>query len=148
MRCQLRSEASHCSLELFSCLIASDTLDLSISDLQDDAFFPELTVHETICFTSQLEGVARTEANAEATSLLRQMGLEGVAHRRVGERRIGTGARGISGGERRRLSVACAIAGESRSKAGPEFKTLPRAILADEPTTGLDAFQVLDVRVP
>ena len=86
------------------------------------------------------------KANDEATQLLRQVGLDSVGRRRVGERRIGTGARGISGGERRRLAVACAIAGEDSGGASEGAATVgstarPRAIFADEPTTGLDAFQ-------
>ena len=79
---------------------------------QDDAFFPELTVCETLTFSARLEGIPAREAEAEAQALLMHVGLEGVSHRRVGERRIGTGAAGISGGERRRLAVACAIAGD------------------------------------
>ena len=104
---------------------------------QDDAFFPELTVCETLTFSARLEGIPAREAEAEAQALLMHVGLEGVSHRRVGERRIGTGAAGISGGERRRLAVACAIAGEGSASNAPP----PRVLLADEPTTGLDAFQ-------
>jgi ABC-type multidrug transport system ATPase subunit len=105
---------------------------------QDDAFFPELTVSETLQFASTLDGVPTPRAKAEVRTLLQQVGLEAVASRQVGERRIGTSLRGISGGERRRLAVACAIAGEDYSGGGA---SMPRALLADEPTTGLDAFQ-------
>ena len=109
---------------------------------QDDAFFPELTVFETLRFAAQLDGAPSPRAHDETLKLLRQVGLEGVASRRVGERRIGTGLSGISGGERRRLAVACALAGEHRSGGnGGNGDLPPRALLADEPTTGLDAFQ-------
>ena len=111
---------------------------------QEEAFIPELTVLETLSFASQLEGVRAREATVEANALLQKVGLGGVAHRRVGERLVGIGAGGISGGERRRLAVACAIAGEGEpvgdAVGGVSVRT-PRALFADEPTTGLDAFQ-------
>jgi len=68
------------------------------------------------------------------------VGLGALGARRVGERRVGGAggdAGGLSGGERRRLAVACAIAADDDDDGTP-----PRAIVADEPTTGLDSFQV------
>lgn len=109
---------------------------------QDDAFFPELTVLETLRFTAALDGVATGVLTEQSQALLRRVGLEQLATRRVGERRIGTSLRGISGGERRRLAVASAIAGEeSRAERTRTPVPTTKHILADEPTTGLDAFQ-------
>ena len=89
---------------------------------QDDPFFHELTVLETLSFSSQLEGRSPKAALKEALSLLERVGLSAASSRRIAH---------ITKGEQRRLAVACAIAGELR----------PKALLADEPTTGLDAFQ-------
>lgn len=94
---------------------------------QDDPFFLELTVYETLCFASQLAGRSLMAAQHEAEGLLQRVGLAAAATRRVDH---------TTKGEQRRLAVACAIAGEDQGVG-----RCPRALLADEPTTGLDAFQ-------
>lgn len=58
--------------------------------------------------------------------LIGRMGLNKVADTIVGDEKT----RGISGGEKKRLSLACELIGS------------PSLIFADEPTSGLDAFQV------
>jgi len=66
--------------------------------------------------------------------MLDSLGLASVQHRRIGDRRHGSAASlGLSGGERRRLSVAL------------ELVTQPKILLADEPTTGLDSAQAENV---
>lgn len=95
---------------------------------QDDPFFLELTVFETLCYASRLAGQSYAQAQQEADSLLQRVGLAAASSRRVDH---------TTKGEQRRLAVACAIAGEGQEGRG--FSA--RALLADEPTTGLDAFQ-------
>lgn len=106
---------------------------------QEDAFYSQLTVRETLSLAAALqyqneeaEGGASTAtgdlspaAAAEVESLLRRLGLARVADTPVG----GGRTRGISGGERKRLAIACELVGG------------PHLLFADEPTTGLDAFQ-------
>ena len=57
------------------------------------------------------------------------MGLNKVADVRVGDAKTA----GLSGGERKRLSVACQLVAS------------PKVLFLDEPTTGLDAFQADNV---
>lgn len=59
-------------------------------------------------------------------ALMARMGLTKTADTIVGDEKT----RGISGGEKKRLSLACELLGS------------PSLIFADEPTSGLDAFQV------
>jgi hypothetical protein len=63
--------------------------------------------------------------------LLYPSGLSKVRDTVVGDKKL----RGLSGGERKRLSVGCELIGS------------PSLIFADEPTTGLDSFQVGGRRV-
>ena len=90
---------------------------------QSDAAFGLLTVRETLELAADLEDL--DDASSEVTALLTTLGLTAVEHARVGD----ASHRGISGGERRRLAVGCALLAR------------PRLLIADEPTTGLDAQQ-------
>lgn len=79
---------------------------------QDSGLPDNLTVHEA------LELVRRHYPDPEpAAGLLERFGLAGLQRRQTG---------GLSGGQRRRLSLALAFAGR------------PLLVLLDEPTTGLD----------
>jgi ABC-2 type transport system ATP-binding protein len=78
----------------------------------------ELELPETLRVVEILDFARRHfPAPASASAVLEQFQLGELARRQVG---------GLSGGERRRLAVALAFAGN------------PRALFLDEPTTGLD----------
>lgn len=95
---------------------------------QEDLFFSQLTVRETLSLAAemQLQDLSTVEERDEyIDNLLFKLGLVSCADSRVGDAKV----RGISGGEKKRLSLAC------------ELIASPSVIFADEPTTGLDAFQ-------
>ncbi|ERN13913.1 ABC transporter G family member 10 [Amborella trichopoda] len=97
---------------------------------QDDALFPLLTVEETLMYSAclRVRGGARERA-CRVRTLVRELGLEHVARQRVGAE----DARGISGGERRRVSI------------GVDTVHDPAVLLLDEPTSGLDSASALQV---
>lgn len=95
---------------------------------QEDLFFSQLTVRETLSLAIelQLHNISSAEERDEyVNNLLFKTGLVSCADTNVGDAKV----RGISGGEKKRLSLAC------------ELLASPSVIFADEPTTGLDAFQ-------
>jgi len=99
---------------------------------QTDAFFSMLTPRETLDLAAylQLSGCDQTERRRIVDQTLDSLGLAGVADRSVGDRTMGGGdGGGLSGGERRRLSLAI------------ELITSPKVFFGDEPTTGLDSSQ-------
>ncbi|MEV2195107.1 ABC transporter ATP-binding protein [Streptomyces phaeochromogenes] len=81
--------------------------------LQEGGFSSELTVGETVRMWAGCTSGARPEREALA--------LVGLS------RRAGVRVKQLSGGEKRRLDLACAILGR------------PEVLFLDEPTTGLDA---------
>nr|XP_043627243.1 ABC transporter G family member 10 [Erigeron canadensis] len=91
---------------------------------QDDALFPSLTVEETLLYSAFLRlRCGRKEAFDRVKILINELGLDSVSSSRIGE----GSNHGISGGERRRVSI------------GVELVHDPSVILIDEPTSGLDS---------
>ncbi len=106
-----RPDAGHA--ELFGADPRRHTSRASVGVTPQDASFPPtLRVCEVVDLVR-----AHFAAPVSAAGLLARFGLTEHARRQVG---------GLSGGERRRLSVALAFAGR------------PLAVFLDEPTTGLD----------
>ncbi|KAM1311254.1 hypothetical protein PS1_007732 [Malus domestica] len=97
---------------------------------QDDALFPLLTVEETLIYSAllRLPG-GRKNAADEVWKLMKELGLVHVAGSRVG---WGSN-NGISGGERRRVSI------------GVDLVHNPAVVLIDEPTSGLDSASAFHV---
>ncbi|MFL5930842.1 MAG: ATP-binding cassette domain-containing protein [Gaiellaceae bacterium] len=85
--------------------------------LQEAALDPLLTGREHLKLQLALHGVRRDTRDARTNELLERVGLRNAADRKIG---------GYSGGMKRRLDLALALAHH------------PRILFLDEPTTGLD----------
>merc|ERR1740121_3301207 len=97
---------------------------------QDDVMHRELTCLENVAYQAKLRLPPQLRdftgpgwAEAEAEQLLADMGLAHVKDSRIGDEN----SRGISGGQRKRVSIAM------------ELICKPSLLFLDEPTTGLDA---------
>ncbi|KAG5178542.1 ABC transmembrane transporter [Tribonema minus] len=100
---------------------------------QEDLFIPTLTPREHLNFaaTMRMRGdddapIKADEARARVEELILDLGLTKCADTLIGGQ--GSSIRGISGGEKKRLSLATEILGQ------------PPLIFLDEPTSGLDSF--------
>ncbi|KAK1414610.1 hypothetical protein QVD17_30358 [Tagetes erecta] len=85
-----------------------------------------LTVKETVYYSAELQlsnSMPRSEKRERADRIIRDMGLQDSMNTRIG----GWGIKGLSGGQKRRLSVCL------------ELLTHPKLLLLDEPTSGLDS---------
>eukprot|EP00128_Syssomonas_multiformis_P012306 Colp12_sorted_trinity150504_noHs@9986 len=100
--------------------------------MQDDDLFAELTVREHITFSAMLRLPSTMDAAAKeerVSKTIQELGLGRVENTIIGNQFI----RGVSGGERKRVSC------------GVEMVTDPSLIFLDEPTSGLDSFNALNV---
>ncbi|KAJ1516702.1 hypothetical protein HMI54_008511, partial [Coelomomyces lativittatus] len=82
-----------------------------------DILWDDLTVGEHLLFYARLKGIPKSEENSAKNASLKAVSLEKFEHRF---------SKGLSGGEKRRLSIAISLLGD------------PKAVFLDEPTTGLD----------
>ncbi|KAF7877304.1 hypothetical protein EAF04_000987 [Stromatinia cepivora] len=101
---------------------------------QEDAMLPTLTVHETIMTSALLRlprDMGRSAKEQRVFEVERQLGISHIKDSLIGSE-DGKG-RGISGGEKRRVGIAC------------ELVTSPSILFLDEPTSGLDAYNAFNV---
>lgn len=93
---------------------------------QDDTLITTLTVKEAVYYSAQLQlpdRMSKSEKKERAEMTIKEMGLQDSMNTRIG----GWGAKGLSGGQKRRVSICI------------EILTRPKLLFLDEPTSGLDS---------
>uniref|UniRef100_A0A7N0VM79 ABC transporter domain-containing protein n=2 Tax=Kalanchoe fedtschenkoi TaxID=63787 RepID=A0A7N0VM79_KALFE len=101
---------------------------------QDDTLMTTLTVQEAVLYSAHLQlpsTMSDTEKKQRADTTIREMGLQDSMNTRIG----GWNVKGLSGGQKRRVSICI------------EILTCPQLLFLDEPTSGLDSaasFHVMD----
>ncbi len=108
------SKADHSDLRLRQIGFVFQSLNL----------IPVLSAQENIEFVLELQGCNREERRARAQAALKDVGLEGMEHRRPSA---------LSGGQQQRVAVARALISR------------PAIVLADEPTANLDTKTALEL---
>lgn len=120
---------------LYNGAVPSESVIRSVTSFvtqDDDALMPSLTVRESLRFAAGLRlptWMSREEKNRRAEEILYKMGLRECADNLIGSDLT----KGISGGEKRRVTIAIQIL------------TDPKVLLLDEPTSGLDAFTAMSI---
>ncbi|KAK1603753.1 hypothetical protein QYE76_027426 [Lolium multiflorum] len=103
--------------------------------MQDDLLYPMLTVAETLMYSAEFRlprSLSASRKRSRVEALIDQLDLRAAANTIIGDE----GHRGVSGGERRRVSIGIDIIHD------------PIVLFLDEPTSGLDstsAFMVVKV---
>ncbi|XP_047940080.1 ABC transporter G family member STR-like [Salvia hispanica] len=100
--------------------------------MQDDQLFPMLTVFETFMFAAEVRlppSISTAEKKKRVVELVNQLGLTSAMHTYIGNE----GTRGVSGGEKRRVSI------------GVDIIHKPSLLFLDEPTSGLDSTSAYSV---
>jgi ABC-type multidrug transport system ATPase subunit len=93
---------------------------------QDNVLMSTLSVREAVYYSAQMQlpdTMPASEKRAHAERVIREMGLSDAMDTRIG----GRITKGISGGQRKRVSICI------------EMLTRPRLLFLDEPTSGLDS---------
>ncbi len=107
-----------------------DLKAMSAYVMQDDLLHAELTVYETLHYAAQLRMGSYATSDERKSRIEEVMTLMGISNCRdviIGDSRH----KGISGGERKRVSVAM------------ELLNRPKLLFLDEPTSGLDSTTAL-----
>lgn len=93
---------------------------------QDDTLMTTLTVRETVYYSALLQlpdSMSKSEKKERAEAVIKDMGLQDAINTRIG----GWSVKGLSGGQKRRVSICI------------EILTRPKLLFLDEPTSGLDS---------
>nr|XP_004289305.2 PREDICTED: ABC transporter G family member 11-like [Fragaria vesca subsp. vesca] len=93
---------------------------------QDDTLMTTLTVREVVYYSAQLQlpnSMSKAAKKERAETTIREMGLQDSMDTRIG----GWSRKGLSGGQKRRVSICL------------EILTRPQLLFLDEPTSGLDS---------
>ena len=130
-RIETKSLVSSGAITLNSNELSNDDFaKLSAYVMQDDILEAVMTPSEILLFTAKLKlGLSDEECESKVSQLISDLHLDKCSNTRIGNNL----KRGVSGGERKRTSIAVELISD------------PKIVFLDEPTTGLDSFNAYEL---
>jgi ABC-2 type transport system ATP-binding protein len=92
---------------------------------ESNPLYMEMFVYDLLKFTANTRGIFGTDFKSALDRVVEQCGLKEVVHKKVGE---------CSKGYKQRVGLACAMIHD------------PKILILDEPVTGLDPNQIIEIR--
>jgi len=92
---------------------------------ESNPLYSEMNVFDLLKFTANIRDIKDSDFNEALNNVVSECGLEGVLHKQVSE---------CSKGYKQRIGLACAMIHD------------PKILILDEPVTGLDPNQIIEIR--
>ncbi len=92
---------------------------------ESNPLYPEMMVYDLLEFTARVRGIIGKDFRKALGKVVEQCGLQGVIHRQISA---------CSKGYKQRIGLACAMIHD------------PHILILDEPVTGLDPNQIVEIR--
>lgn len=92
---------------------------------EHNSLYPEMPIIDYLAFVGELQGIPKAQLPERIREMVRVCGLEAEKHKKIGE---------LSKGYRQRVGLAQAMIHD------------PEILILDEPTTGLDPNQIVEIR--
>jgi len=130
------------TMKAITCFIAPNIGEIKVGDFsihenQDDIkknigylpennpLYPEMPVIDYLSYVARLHGIEKNKIKEQILEMVKVCGLEGEKHKKIGE---------LSKGYKQRVGLAQALIHD------------PQVLILDEPTTGLDPNQIVEIR--